>query len=104
MKIPKGGEILQSMDLNSQDSIDKRLSGLIICRTPLQDQKDRPSIKHIYKEDLPFMPVSCLNTFTQDWVIKVKIVKKYDLKTWKNERGEGKILNVELMDTENKQI
>ena len=50
------------------------------------------------------MPVSCLNTFTQDWIIKVKITKKYQVRQWKNARGEGTILNLDLMDKENTQI
>jgi hypothetical protein len=45
-----------------------------------------------------YMPVSCLNTFTQDWVIKVKITKKYDLKQWKNAKGSGTLLNLDLID------
>ena len=48
-----------------------------------------------------FMPVSCLNTFTQDWIIKVKIIKKCDLKNWSNARGTGMLLNLDLMDKEN---
>ena len=50
------------------------------------------------------MPVSCLNTFTQDWVIKVKVCKKYDLKHWNNARGTGTLLNVDLMDKSSGQI
>jgi ssDNA-binding replication factor A large subunit len=55
-------------------------------------------------EDQMFMPVSCLNTFTQDWIIKVKIIKKYDLKHWTNAKGTGMLLNLDLMDKENTQI
>ena len=55
-------------------------------------------------EDQMFMPVSCLNTFTQDWIIKVKITKKYQIRNWKNDRGEGCLLNMDLMDKENTQI
>jgi hypothetical protein len=44
------------------------------------------------------MPVSCINTFTQDWAIKVKIIKKYALKEWKNMKGAGTLLTVDLMD------
>lgn len=46
-----------------------------------------------------FMPVVCLNSFTLDWVIKVKVTRKYALKTWNNARGQGVLLNVELMDS-----
>lgn len=51
-----------------------------------------------------YMPVSCLNTFTQDWVIKVKITKKYDLKQWKNAKGSGTLLNLDLIDLQGTQV
>lgn len=44
------------------------------------------------------MPVNCLNTYAQDWVIKVKVAKKYELRHWSNRRGQGCLLNVDLMD------
>ena len=64
-------------------------------------EKKRPSLAN---DDAGFMPVSCLNTFTQDWVIKVKVVKKYELKHWNNARGTGTLLNIDLMDKSNGQI
>ena len=50
------------------------------------------------------MPVNCLNTFTQDWTLKVKVMKKYELKHWNNQRGSGNILNLDLMDASNTMI
>ena len=47
-------------------------------------EKKRPSLTN---DDAGYMPVSCLNTFTQDWVIKVKVTKKYEIKNWNNARG-----------------
>ena len=61
-------------------------------------------IKKIDAEDLAFMPVSCLNTFTQDWTIKVKVMKKYEFRHWSNQKGSGDILNLDLMDQQNTQI
>ena len=63
--------------------------------------KKRPSLD---TGDAQYMPVSCLNTFTQDWTIKVKVTKKYDLKTWNNARGQGVLLSVDLMDSSRVQI
>jgi replication factor A1 len=45
-----------------------------------------------------------LNTFTQDWSLKAQVVKKYDFKHYKNARGEGHFLKIELMDESNCQI
>ena len=39
-----------------------------------------------------------------DWVIKVKVVKKYPIKNWTNAKGTGCLCNVDLMDRENGQI
>jgi hypothetical protein len=33
-----------------------------------------------------------------DWKIKARITKKHPLKMWKNEKGKGSILNLELLD------
>jgi replication factor A1 len=45
-----------------------------------------------------------LNTFTQDWIIKVKLMKKYPMKTWNNAKGEGTLFTMDLMDRENTSI
>eukprot|EP00349_Pseudokeronopsis_sp_Brazil_P004562 CAMPEP_0202970298 /NCGR_PEP_ID=MMETSP1396-20130829/16270_1 /ASSEMBLY_ACC=CAM_ASM_000872 /TAXON_ID= /ORGANISM="Pseudokeronopsis sp., Strain Brazil" /LENGTH=188 /DNA_ID=CAMNT_0049698709 /DNA_START=518 /DNA_END=1086 /DNA_ORIENTATION=+ len=33
-----------------------------------------------------------------DWTIKARITKKFPLKEWRNARGQGHILNIELVD------
>jgi len=40
----------------------------------------------------------CLNTFSADWAIKCMISKKYDLRPYKNFKGEGHIFKIELVD------
>lgn len=42
--------------------------------------------------------MKCLNTFSSDWAIKVRVTKKHPLKSWKNDKGSGELLNVDLMD------
>ena len=49
------------------------------------------------KED-SFMPVKCLNQFSSDWRIKVRVTKKHDIKTWKNANGTGELFNVDMID------
>ena len=60
---------------------------------PGQNVRQKPTV-----DEVDYLPVSCLNTYVQDWTIKVKIAKKYEMRTWKNERGEGTLLNLDLMD------
>ena len=45
-----------------------------------------------------YTPIKSLNTFLFDWKIKARITKKHMIKTWKNARGEGQIMNIELID------
>lgn len=47
-----------------------------------------------------YTPIKSLNTFLFDWKIKARITKKHAKKTWKNAKGEGSILNIELIDTQ----
>lgn len=49
------------------------------------------------------MPLSCMNTFAQDWVIKCKVTKK-NMRNWSNARGNGTMLNVDLIDKTGTQI
>jgi len=53
--------------------------------------------------DMPsdsFMPIKALNQFSTDWVIKARLVKKGDIRNWKNARGEGQLVNMDLIDRE----
>lgn len=49
-------------------------------------------------EDAGYIPLSCLNTFTPDWAIKVRLAKKYPMKSWNNARGTGELFSCELID------
>lgn len=51
-----------------------------------------------------YTPVKALNTFNPDWKIKVRVTKKGDVKHWRNARGEGYLLNVDLIDAYGDQI
>ena len=46
-----------------------------------------------------YTPIKSLNTFLFDWKIKARVTKKHNKKTWKNNRGQGTLLNVELIDS-----
>jgi ssDNA-binding replication factor A large subunit len=39
-----------------------------------------------------------------DWKIKARITKKHPMRSWKNAKSSGNILNIELMDTQGTQI
>jgi replication factor A1 len=46
----------------------------------------------------PYTPIKALSTFNYDWRIKARVTKKGERRSWKNQRSEGYLLNIELMD------
>eukprot|EP00808_Paulinella_micropora_P019634 g74900.t1 len=53
-----------------------------------------------------FHPIATLNPYQNRWVIKARVTKKGDMRTWQNQRsgGEGKLFSVDLLDAEGGQI
>jgi replication factor A1 len=50
------------------------------------------------------MPIKALNQFTTDWRFKARIVKKPPMREYRNQKGTGKILNIDLLDREGTMI
>lgn len=48
--------------------------------------------------DIQYTPIKSLNAFLFDWKVKARVTKKYELKTWKNAKGEGHLMSIELID------
>ena len=44
------------------------------------------------------MPIGALNLYSMDGVIKVRVVRRYDVRHYKNDRGEGTVVNFDLAD------
>ncbi|KAL6649484.1 hypothetical protein ACP70R_013708 [Stipagrostis hirtigluma subsp. patula] len=49
-------------------------------------------------------PLISLNPYQGNWVIKVRVTSKGNLRTYRNARGEGCVFNVELTDEDGTQI
>lgn len=43
-------------------------------------------------------PIEGLSPYQNNWTVKARITQKTDVKTWSNQRGEGKLFSVTLMD------
>jgi replication factor A1 len=43
-------------------------------------------------------PLLSLNPYQGNWVIKVRVTSKGNLRSYRNARGEGHVFNVELTD------
>lgn len=46
------------------------------------------------------MPINAINTFTRDLSFKARVIKKPALRSYKNEKGDGKIFTIDLIDKE----
>ena len=51
-----------------------------------------------------YCPLALLNNMINDWVIRVKVAKKYPIRNYQNARGSGSILNIDLIDKNMTQI
>lgn len=54
--------------------------------------------------DFQYTPIKSLNSFLVDWKVKARVTKKFELKTWKNAKSEGHVMNAELIDSQGTQI
>jgi replication factor A1 len=46
----------------------------------------------------PILPIEGLSPYQNNWTIKARATQKSDIRTWSNQRGEGKLFNVTFMD------
>lgn len=51
-----------------------------------------------------YMPISALNSYCSDWIFKARVLKKPPVRNYKNQRGEGQILNIDLIDRDGTMI
>jgi ssDNA-binding replication factor A large subunit len=91
-------QLLDSLSKNKQES---RGIGESSDTTDLAKQR-----KEYYRTTMDniYTPIKALNTYSFDWKIKVRVIKKFDKREWKNARASGSILNVHLVDSEGTQI
>jgi replication factor A1 len=50
------------------------------------------------RKNTNFHPISSLNPYQNKWVIKARVTMKSQMRTWTNQRGEGKLFSIELLD------
>lgn len=50
------------------------------------------------KSGRSIFPIEGLSPYQNNWTIKARVTQKSDVRMWSNQRGEGKLFNVTLMD------
>ena len=51
-----------------------------------------------------FNPIASLSPYHNRWTIKARVTAKSDVRTWHNQKGEGKLFSVDLLDAAGGQI
>jgi len=97
------------LDDESQNNkrLSKKFENINLGQKRVEVKNDRNSIEQNYQstaEEEQCLPVIALNTFNQNWKIKVKLTKKYPVRNYQNQKGSGKILNIDLVDKEGTEI
>jgi replication factor A1 len=44
------------------------------------------------------LPINVLNPYSNNWTIKARVTHRSEIRNWSNQRGQGKLFNVTLMD------
>ena len=55
-------------------------------------------VKMLSESNENFMPFNALTATTDAWRIKGRILKKSDMRTWKNAKGTGTVFSIDLLD------
>jgi len=69
------------------------------------DKVDLESIQRsAQKDSAEYIPIRGLTTSTFDLAMKLRVTKKSEIRHWNNERGSGKLFNVNLLDSSGDEI
>jgi len=56
------------------------------------------TVMHRTSRPASIYPIEGLSPYQNNWTIKARVTQKSDVRTWSNQRGEGKLFSVNLMD------
>ena len=61
-------------------------------------------VRYLKPSGDPAVPMSQLTIYTQKWTIKARVATKSDLRTFRNARGEGQLMTIELVDAQQSEM
>lgn len=62
-------------------------------------QKNHETLGSSSQKSRPIFAIEQLSPYQNMWTIKARVSYKGDIKTWHNQKGEGKLFNVNFLDT-----
>lgn len=74
------------------------MASTIAGETTSQGKKSDDEVPPDYDDFTKYTPIAALTCNTNDWIIKARVTKKYERRTWSNARGKGYLMNVDLID------
>ena len=58
-------------------------------------------VRYLHAVDNAVTPMSNLTIYTQKWTIKGRVSNKSDMRTFRNAKGEGQLMTVDIVDSQN---
>ncbi|ODV65232.1 replication factor-a protein [Hyphopichia burtonii NRRL Y-1933] len=102
VKVPKADKISENAvpcdtyyDQNPADDLVAQANAKVV-RQPQQQQQQQqqqPPANHG-----PICPIESISPFSNRWTIKARVSYKGDMRRWSNQRGEGRLFNVNFLD------
>ncbi|CAB4255966.1 similar to Saccharomyces cerevisiae YAR007C RFA1 Subunit of heterotrimeric Replication Protein A (RPA) [Maudiozyma barnettii] len=92
---------------NNSDSSNEKKLETSVTPTPVPAPVVQQATEHKFAQSTmsssqkgkPIFAIEQLSPYQNVWTIKARVSYKGEIKTWHNQRGEGKLLNVNFLDT-----
>ncbi|KAN0128533.1 hypothetical protein V8E53_008361 [Lactarius tabidus] len=69
-----------------------------VAAVPVSSSAAQPQKRQAEARGNPVYPITGLTPYQNNWRIKARVVQKSDIRTYSNQRGEGRFFSVVLMD------
>ncbi|TVU47936.1 hypothetical protein EJB05_07554 [Eragrostis curvula] len=101
---PKDEGVVAAKPLNAPPVVLKPKQGVKSASQIVNEQRGNAAPAARLAMTRRVHPLITLNPYQGNWVIKVRVTNKGNLRSYKNARGEGCVFNVELTDVDGTQI